>query len=568
MLSLLHIENIAVIERADIEPGKGLTVLTGETGAGKSIIIDSINAILGQRTNRDLIRAGAQKGFVSAVFTDLAPQLLTKIEELDLLGEEQDSLHIQRQISADGKSTCRVNMRPVTVSVLKTLAPYLINIHGQHDGQKLMDEQYHIDFLDSYAGAESLIAQYYPLYQQLSALKRKITALDKSEQERLERVERLQLELQEIEDVNPVSGEDEALTQKKKLFDNAGQMLDAMQEAYCALDGADEDSYGACSLLVQAASSVSAVSEVSPAYKELFERAEEVKYLAQDLLESVIHYRDSIDFSPAQVGIVEERLEALYRLKQKYGDTIADVLTYRDKISQELEALESADETRQLLRREYKEKLAQAKKMANDLTALRCQAARKLEQHIIAELADLDMTRAQFVVEVTTGNKLTARGMDTAAFVISVNPGEPLKPMSKVASGGELSRVMLAMKNVLTAGEPVGTLIFDEIDTGVSGRAAQKIARKLASISRKKQTLCVTHLPQIAAMGDDQLLIRKQVRRDRSYTDVSLLPQEHRADEIARMVSGENITDISRQSARELLLAAQKIKQEENNAGI
>ncbi|MGE4549687.1 MAG: DNA repair protein RecN [Intestinibacillus sp.] len=563
MLSLLHIENIAVIECADIELSEGLTVLSGETGAGKSIVIDAISAILGQRTSRELIRSGAQKGFVSAVFTGIPPELIQKLHEMELNGDETDTVHVQRQISADGKSICRVNMRPVSASVLKSLSPYFINIHGQHDGQKLMDEQFHIEFLDNYGGAGALLEEYTPLYQHLFALKRQITELDRSEQERLQRIDMLRFHAEEIEAAALTPGEDEILTEKKAVFDNAGKLVGALDSAFRALDGEEEGASGACALLSLASDAVSQISSVSSDLQNLYERAEELKYLALDLRDSVSAQQSKIDFSPEAVAAVEERLDVIYRLKQKYGATVEDILAYYKSIKEELEKLSCADETRERLHEEYRAELARAKEAAGRLTALRREAACRLEKQIVLELADLDMGKTRFETRVETGTKLTAHGMDTVSFLISVNPGEPVRPLSRVASGGELSRIMLAMKNVLTAGEAVGTLIFDEIDTGVSGRAAQKIARKLASIADKKQTLCVTHLPQIAAMGDHHLLISKSVRDGRSYTEVSALAKNARVCEIARMISGEAITDTTRSSAQELLDAAAASKKEE-----
>lgn len=560
MLSLLHIENIAVIENADIELSGGLTVLSGETGAGKSIVIDSISAILGQRTSRELIRNGAEKGFVSAIFTEISCELQEKLAELELTGEETDTLHVQRQISADGKGVCRVNMRPVSAAVLKTLSPYLINIHGQHDGQKLMDDSFHIDFLDSFADAAPLLAAYAPRYQRLFALKRQITELDKSEQERLQRIDMLRFHAEEIEAARLVPGEDERLTEQKAVLDNAGRLLHALDSAYTALDGADEDALGASTLLTQAADALGTISEISEELKALFDRAEELKYLALDLQDSVSAARAHIDFSPEEGAAVEERLDLIYRLKQKYGASAEEILAYYAEITAELETLEYADETREKLMADYKEELAAAKELAARLSDTRRKAAKRLEDRIVAELAELDMTRVRFEARVETGSKLTAHGMDTAVFLISVNPGEPVKPLSKVASGGELSRIMLAIKNVLTTGEAVGTLIFDEIDAGVSGRAAQKIARKLAAISAQKQTLCVTHLPQIAAMGDEHLLISKSVRDERSYTDVAPLVGDARAAEIARMISGDRITQASLSNAAELLEEAKRCR--------
>ena len=555
MLHLLHIENIAVIERADIELEDGLTVLSGETGAGKSIVIDSIGAVLGKRVSRDLVRAGAQKGFVSAVFSGLSPVLAALLDELALTGDEPDTLHIQRQITADGKSTCRVNMKPVAASVLRQLAPYLIDIHGQNDGQKLLDEQHHIDYLDGYADIGALLAEYRPKYQALLTLRREITALETGEQERLQRIDMLAFHKEEIEQAALQPDEDEILAQRKAYFDHAGKIAGALSEARLALSGDDEIG-GACALLDQAADALAGLREVSDAFDGLAEQAEEVRLLAADLRDGVAGRGDNLDFSPAEREQVEQRLDLLYRLKQKYGGTVAEIMAYHDKIAAELESLQDSDNRRDELRGQYRMQLTEAKALAAKITEARRAAAKRLEAEIVRELSELDMEKVKMRIAVHTGVKLSAHGFDTVTFEISVNPGEPEKPLSKVASGGELSRIMLALKNVLTAGEDVGMLIFDEIDTGVSGHAAQQIGRKLSAIAKKKQTLCVTHLPQIAAMGDHHLLIAKSVRDGRSYTDVSPMDRSHRVDEIARLLSGEQISEAARRNAEELLSAA------------
>lgn len=552
MLQLLHIENIAVIERADIELEDGLTVLSGETGAGKSIVIDSIGAILGRRVSRDLVRAGAQKGFVSAVFTELSDGLIALLDELALTGDEPDTLHLQRQITADGKSTCRVNMKPVSVSVLRQLAPYLIDIHGQNDGQKLLDEQHHIDYLDGYAGLDDLLAQYRPKYQALLALRREITALETGEQERLQRIDMLSFHKEEIEQAALQPDEDETLAQRKAYFDHAGKIAGALEQARLALNGDDEVG-GACALLDQAAAALAGLHEVSEAFDAMAEQAEEVRLLAADLRDSVTSRSENLDFSSAEREWVEQRLDLIYRLKQKYGGTLEEIAAYYERITAELETLADSDNRREELREQYRAELAEAKRLAGQISEKRRKAAARLEKEIVHELSELDMDKVKMRIAVHTGAKLASHGFDTVTFEISVNPGEPEKPLSKVASGGELSRIMLALKNVLTAGEDVGMLIFDEIDTGVSGHAAQQIARKLSAIAKKKQTLCVTHLPQIAAMGDHHLRIAKSVREGRSYTDVRPMDRAQRIDEIARLLSGEQISDAARRNAEELL---------------
>lgn len=557
MLSLLHIENIAVIEQADITFEDGLTVLTGETGAGKSIIIDAVGAILGKRTSRDLVRAGASKGFVSAIFTELPEELTEKLQEYGLDGEDEDSLHIQRQLSADGKTVCRINMKPVALSLLRELSPYLINIHGQHDGQKLMDEDYHIDFLDSFAEVSAILDEYQPLYHELLAMKRQINALERSEQERLQRIDLLRFHVDEIEQAELQAGEEETLTARKHFFDNVSRLAHALHRAHQFLD--DEEA-GVCTAIEQVRDTLAEIGDVAPAVQALAERAEELAYMLSDLRDAIAQEQSHTEFSASEQEMVEERLDQIYRLEQKYGETIEAVLDYAARSREELERLQSADQQRDTLRAAYRQTLARAKELAQELSAQRREAAVRLETSIVSELAQLDMTKVRLSVQVETGSKLTVHGLDTVAFLISVNPGEALKPLSKVASGGELSRVMLAVKNVLTAREPVGTLIFDEIDTGVSGRAAQKIAHKLVEIGTQKQTLCVTHLPQIAAMGDHHMLISKSVEGERTYTSVVPIADAVRVDEIARMLAGDAITANTRNNAQELLEAAAKAR--------
>ena len=534
MLSLLHIENIAIIEQADIVLQPGFTVLTGETGAGKSIIIDSIGAILGQRTSRELIRSGAKKGFVSAVFEDIPAALKRQLEELGLDTEDDGTVRIQRELSAEGRSVCRVNMRPVSASVLKTLSPYLINIHGQHDGQKLMQEEYHIDFLDSFFEAETLLEQFRPMYAELHTLRSKIRELEKSGQQREQRIDMLRYQIDEIEAAQLQPGEEEMLTERRQFFENAGQLAYSLQASRAADELAD-------------------VAALSQDLNNLSQKAEEARYQVEDLAASVAMLAADVDFSPKERDAVEERLDVIYRLRRKYGATIEEVLSYHDKASKELGELENADDRKDEMMEEYHRTLTCAREIASELSKRRRQAAEELEAKIVAQLKDLDMPKVRISIQVSSQTKLNPHGMDEVRFLISTNPGEPVKPLSKIASGGELSRIMLAIKNVLTQTEDVGTLIFDEIDTGVSGRAAQKIALKLGEISHRKQTLCVTHLPQLAAMGDHHLLIKKSLSEEYTFTDVFSLTEEERVSELARMLSGDAITELSMQNAAELL---------------
>lgn len=561
MLSLLHIENIAVIEQADIIFQPGFTVLTGETGAGKSIIIDSIGAIMGQRTSRELIRNGAKKGFVSAVFDDITPELQCEIENLGLEGEDPSSLHIQRELTAAGRSICRVNMRPVAASVLRQLSPFLINIHGQHDGQKLMQEEFHIEFLDRFCGAAQLLEQYRPLYNRLYELRRQIRELDHSEQERAQRIDMLRYQFDEIAAADLHIGEEEELKNRKQFFDNSGKMAYSLQTANRLLSG-DEGNDGASALLSQAAEALSEVSSFSDELSALYQKANEINYLAEDLSEAVAILSLNSDFSEAERDAVEERLDVIYRLKRKYGTNIQEILAYCDSAASELEILENSEDQKEQLVSEYRETLEDARAVAAELSELRRTAAKTLERQIVEQLYDLNMEKVRLAIAVEPQAKLNANGMDTVKFLLSTNPGEPLKSLTKIASGGELSRIMLAIKNVLASAEDVGTWIFDEIDTGVSGRAAQKIAQKLANISRSKQTLCVTHLPQLAAMGDHHLLIEKSSTADQTFTSVEPIADGDRTGELARMISGAEVTEASLRNAEELLAQADEWKKQ------
>lgn len=561
MLQLLHIENIAIIECVDITFHTGFTVLTGETGAGKSIIIDAIGAIMGQRTSRDLIRSGAQKGYVNAVFDSLSPALLEKLDELGIEQEEDGTLHVQRELSIDGKSICRINMRPVTATVLRQISPYLINIHGQHDGQKLMQDEYHIEFLDSYCHAQDFLQEYQPLYHRLFELRREIRALERGERERAQRLDMLQFQIEEINSAALNPEEENQLDEKKAFFDNVEKLSSALQFSNQALNGSN-DFDGICSKLDQISDLLSGIADVSSEFGTLYRRAEEIRYLTEDFAQSIASAASRTDYSETERDMVEARLDEIYRLKRKYGATIPDILNYYEQCVEELETLESSDEHREQLTKEYHSTLKIAREMASTLSAHRRSAAQKLEKLIIEQLADLDMTKVRLNISVTPQSKLNERGMDEVQFLIAANPGEPLKPLSKIASGGELSRIMLAIKNILTRTEEVGTLIFDEIDTGVSGRAAQKIAKKMIEISRYKQTLCVTHLPQLAAAGDQHLLIRKSVSKERTYTEVISADSTVRERELARMFSGDSITEHSLENARELITFANQYKKE------
>ncbi len=547
MLCLLHIENIAVIEQADISFDRGFNILTGETGAGKSIVIDAISAILGERAYRDMIRTGANKASVRAVFTD--------VPELDWFrenGVEYDpETIIQREIHLDGKNVCRVNGSLVTVSILRKLGIQLINIHGQHDSASLFDENNHLQFLDAFANNEQLRTDYAEKYEAVAKLRREIDRMTMDEGEKLRRMETLKYQIEEISKANLEAGEDEELEARRKLLQNAEKLSNGMDAAVECLYGGD-DTDGAAGLLAEAERALSRLAKFGDSLASLHEKVADLMYQVQDVAEEVRDARDDLSYSADELEQIESRLDVIHRLRRKYGVTCADILEYLEKAKQELDEIEFADDHLERL----KGKLHKAEKTAWDsafaLRKNRKATAETLSARILTELAQLDMPRVQFACQFME-LELGSNGADAVAFYMSANAGEALKPMSKVASGGELARIMLAMKNVLAEQDQVNTLIFDEVDTGVSGRAAQKVAEKLRSVARNKQVLCVTHLPQLAALANTHLLIAKSERDGRTYTTVTPLDLEGRKRELARIIGGANITDTTLKSAEEML---------------
>ena len=547
MLSLLHIENIAVIECADISFDQGFNILTGETGAGKSIVIDAISAILGQRAYRDMIRTGANKASVRAVFTDV-PML----EWFEENGVEYDpETIIQREIYLDGKNVCRVNGTLVTVSILHRLGIRLINIHGQHDSASLFDEENHLSFLDAFADNASLRTDYSAKYLAVTALRKEIDRMSMDEGEKLRRMETLRYQIEEISRANLEAGEDEVLEERRKLLQNAEKLSDGLQEAVACLYGGDE-SDGAASLLVQAERALSKLSRYTDAFTAVHEKIADLMYQVQDAAEEVRDLEGELSYSADELEQIESRLDIIHRLRRKYGVTCSDILEYLENAKRELDEIEFADDHIERLKGKLKKAESAAWEAAQLLRNNRADAAKKLSQRILTELAQLDMPRVQFECAFTE-TELSPDGADSVAFYMSANAGEALKPMSKVASGGELARIMLAMKNVLAERDQVNTLIFDEVDTGVSGRAAQRVAEKLKSVAAHKQVLCVTHLPQLAALADIHLLIAKSERDGRTYTTVTPLDIEGRKRELARIIGGANITETTLKSAEEML---------------
>ena len=556
MLSTLHIENIAVIEQAEISFDSGFNVLTGETGAGKSIVIDAISAILGERASREMIRTGAQKAFVSAIFSG--------VPELPWFAENQipyePELGISREIFADGKNSCRVSGKPVTVSTLRKLGVQLIQIHGQNDSQQLFDEATHIGYLDLYAHDEALLADYRQAYDKVSVVQQEIRRLSMDESEKLRLVETLKFQIDEIERAELQSGEEDELLERRKVLQNAEKLTDAMEAAVSALYG-DETSDGAAAMIANAAHALERVSRVSDEMRQLSGKLNDLMYTAQDIADELRDKKDDLTYSADELEQIEERLDTLHKLKRKYGASVEDVLAYLADSEQRLDEIEFASDRIETLKKREAELQKETIRQGEILREKRLSAAQAMESRICDELRQLDMPKIRFVCEFTPQQPMQT-GLDSVRFLMSANVGENLKPLSKVASGGELARIMLAMKQVLAQQDGVPTLIFDEVDAGVSGRAAQKVAYKLWTVSKGRQVLCVTHLPQIAAMADAEYTVEKRVENERTYTSVLHLDESGRKQELARLIGGSMITETTLAGAAELLRLAGETKKE------
>ena len=553
MLDLLHIENIAIIEQADISFRPGFNVLTGETGAGKSIVIDALSAVLGQRASRELIRTGADHAFVSAVFSGI-PQGLGA----DLGVADAEEWLLQREIYVDGKNVCRLNGRPMTVTQLRTLGSRLLNIHGQHDGQQLLDEAQHILYLDQYGRYMPLQSAYQEKYSALQRIENQISALQMDEAEKARRIDTLQFQIQDLERANLQSGEEEELLERRNLLRNSEKIISAVQGADYCLNG-DDQREGALSLLRQAQEQLSTVRGLGDSFAQLTERINAVYSELYDIAYTVQDKKDELDFAPGELDTVELRCDQLYRLKKKYGATVEDMMAYLEKCRQELDQITLADDTLAQLQKHREKALKEALASARELSQQRKAAAQSLEKQILTELKELNMGSIRFQVAFAE-KKLDATGMDEVRFLMSANVGEELRPIQKIASGGELARIMLAMKNVFSQQEKLGTMVFDEVDTGVSGRAAQKVAEKIANISRQKQVLCVTHLPQLAAMADTHFSVEKGVSGGRTFTRVQELTRQQRREELARLTGSGQTSQTMIDSAEELLSAADAFK--------
>lgn len=557
MLELLHIENIAIIERADIEFGRGFNALTGETGAGKSIVIDALGAVLGQRTSRELIRTGAEKAFVSAAFGDV-PAELPGLAENGLAPEEDGTLLLQRELYGDGKNVCRVSGRPVTVAQLRRIGASLLNIHGQHDGQQLLDEEQHLVYLDRFGRVEEELDAYRARYDAWRATKREMDALKMDEAEKARRVDMLRHQIGELERADLQEGEEEALLARRNILRNGEKFISAISEADVCLNGGDEG-LGAVSAIKEAEDALRSLRGLGDAFITLSDRLETLRCEAYDLAETIRDKKDEFDFSPQELDAVESRCDQLYRLKKKYGSSVEEMLAYLERSREELDRIEYADDRLAQLEQKLKAQEKAARDAAKTLSEKRRAAAKELEARISRELSELDMPKLRFSIDFQD-KELAEDGTDTVAFLMSANMGEALRPIQKIASGGELSRIMLALKNVLAEQDSVMTMVFDEVDTGVSGRAAQRVAEKLAKLSRTRQVLCVTHLPQLTAMADVHFGVEKGEENGRTLTRVRLLDRAARRAEIARMSGGDHPSETMLSGAEELLSAAEAFK--------
>lgn len=551
MLTQLYIDNIAVIERAAIDFEPGFTVLTGETGAGKSIIIDAIYAVLGERTSRELIRTGADQACVSALFTGIAPQTEVVLREFGIPLEEDGSLLIRREIRQHGKSSCKLNNFPATVSMLKAVGATLIDILGQHESYKLLAPETHGDYIDSFAGTKPLLGEYRAAYKALRELRDALEALETDEGQKARRMDILRYQIEELEAAQLRVGEQAELTEKRDEIRNSERILRGVSEAAALLQG-DEDTDGAVTAVTVAADALEQAARFAPSLSDLAQRVRDAEYALSDAAADVSDYLDNAQFDLSALDEMESRLEVIYRLSLKYGETEAEMLDFLEKAHNELSDIEFSDEKRALLEAQYEEKKREAVALAKQLSSKRRAACENFSRRVKAELAELNMPGVSFSVEQVR-TPLTNFGCDRIQFLVSANAGEEPKPMSKIASGGELSRIMLAINTVLSDTGMTETQIFDEIDTGISGEAANKVGLKLRGVSKNAQVICVTHLAQIAAMADNHLYIVKREEKEKTFTDVCALDHAARVREIARIIGGDDITPLKLKMAEEML---------------
>lgn len=549
MLSSLQIENVAVIQKANVHFEKGLNVLTGETGAGKSILIDSINAILGNRTSKDLVRTGAAKAVIRAAFEDVPPAVLDSLEKAGY--ERSEALLLSREITAEGKSTCRINGMPATAAVLRELCGGLININGQHDSVGLLNPASHEGILDAYAQNSAEYQAYYAIYRELVSVKKALDAMITDESEKQRRIDLLSYQVQEIDDAGLTAGEEQTLESRRKVLANASTIRDRIAQCYALLSGGDE-APGAVDLLGEASNAVDAAAQLDGELSAGAGQLLDLYYTAKDVAADLIGRLDAYDTNDAELDEIEQRIDLIYKLRRKYGDTVEDILAFGERARKELEMIQSSQERVEHLQKEQRRLYTLAREKAEALTQTRLKAFDELNKRISGTLDFLNMPGVRMTLRHSRG-PLASHGQDSVEFYISTNPGEAPKPLAKIASGGELSRITLAIKNAMADKDAVPTVIYDEIDSGVSGKAASRIGEVLRQSAEGHQILCITHTAQIAALADCHLLIQKNITNERTYTEIHPLDENGRVEALARLISGDHVTELSLANAREML---------------
>ena len=549
MLSSLQIENVAVIQKANVHFEKGLNVLTGETGAGKSILIDSINAILGNRTSKDLVRTGAAKAVIRAAFENVPPAVLDSLEKAGY--ERSEALLLSREITAEGKSTCRINGMPATAAILRELCGGLININGQHDSVGLLNPAHHESILDAYAQNRTEYQEYYAVYRELVKIKRELDAQITDESEKQRRIDLLSYQVQEIEDAALTAGEEQTLESRRKVLSNASTIRDRIAQCYALLSG-DDETPGAVDLLGEASNAVDAAAQLDGELSTSAGQLLDLYYNAKDAAADLIGRLDAYETNDAELDEIEQRIDLIYKLKRKYGDTVEDIIAFGQKARKELELIQSSQERVEHLQAEQHRLYVLAREKAETLTQTRLKAFEELNKRISGTLDFLNMPGVRMTLHHARG-PLASHGQDSIEFYISTNPGEAPKPLAKIASGGELSRITLAIKNAMADKDAVPTVIYDEIDSGVSGKAASRIGEVLRQSAEGHQILCITHTAQIAALADCHLLIQKNIANERTYTEIHPLDEDGRVDALAHLISGDHVTELSRANAREML---------------
>lgn len=549
MLSSLQIENVAVIQKANVHFEKGLNVLTGETGAGKSILIDSINAILGNRTSKDLVRTGAAKAVIRAAFEDVPPAVLDSLEKAGY--ERSEALLLSREITAEGKSTCRINGMPATAAVLRELCGGLININGQHDSVGLLNPARHEGILDAYAQNSAEYQAYYAIYRELVGVKKTLDAMITDENEKQRRIDLLSYQVQEIDDAGLTAGEEQTLESRRKVLANASTIRDRIAQCYALLSGGDE-APGAVDLLGEASNAVDAAAQLDGELSAGAGQLLDLYYTAKDVAADLIGRLDAYDTNDAELDEIEQRIDLIYKLRRKYGDTVEDILAFGERARKELETIQSSQERVEHLQKEQRRLYTLAREKAEALTQTRLKAFDELNKRISGTLDFLNMPGVRMTLRHSRG-PLASHGQDSIEFYISTNPGEAPKPLAKIASGGELSRITLAIKNAMADKDAVPTVIYDEIDSGVSGKAASRIGEVLRQSAEGHQILCITHTAQIAALADCHLLIQKNITNERTYTEIHPLDENGRVEALARLISGDHVTELSLANAREML---------------